>query len=58
MASTQVFIVIYASPSNLRFKSLRRTMNNMYLAIFLGFSGCLFLDPLRFISCHLLVTVR
>ena len=28
------------------------------LSNLLGFSGCLLLDPLRFISYHLLVTIR
>ena len=57
MFSMQVFIDIYVSPFNPRFKSLRCTLNGV-LGNLLGFSGCLLLDPLRFGSCHLLVIGR
>ena len=40
MSSTQVFTVIYVSPSDPRFKSLRRTLNDMYFSNLLGFNGC------------------
>ena len=51
MIFTQVLTDIYVFPLNSRFRSFRCSLN-------LGFNGCLLLDPLRFISCHLLVIER
>ena len=36
MFSLQVSTVFYVSPFNHRFKSLRHTLNDLYLAIFKG----------------------
>ena len=46
MVFTQVLIGSFVFPLNSRFNNI------------LGFSGCLLLDPLRFISYHLLVIGR
>ena len=36
MFSTQVFTIIHVFPFNYRFKSLRCTLNDLYLVIFVG----------------------
>ena len=58
MVFTQVLTGNFVFLLNSRFRSLIFTLNDLYLVIFLGFNGCLLLDPLRFISYHLLIIRR